>query len=100
MKEIRSAALYGQHMIGIGATAAVTHGNSYVLSQAWAKAIHDHPQRLDGIVYTCRHDDSAYALALFERATSKLQAGAIHRLSGRDLRTLRLLERYGLGLEM
>jgi hypothetical protein len=39
------------------------------------------------------------ALALFGRAAHKIAAGARHTLSGRDPRTLRLLDRYGIGLE-
>lgn len=96
---IRAARLHGPHLVGAGATAAVAHGDDYRLSQAWSRAIHDHPDHVDGIVYTARHDDSVYALALFERAAHKIAAGARHTLSGLDARTLRLLDRYELGLE-
>jgi hypothetical protein len=97
---IRAARLYGKYLVGNGADAAVTHGSDYTgLSQPWSKAIHDHPDCVDGIVYTARHDDSVFALALFERAAHKVEAGFRHVLSGHDLRTLKLLERFGIGLE-
>lgn len=99
-EDIRAVRLHGRHLVGNGATAAVVHGDDYRgLSQPWSRAIHDHPTRPDGIVYTAKHDDSVMALALFERAAHKIAAGAGHPLSGRDLRTLRLLDRYGIGLE-
>ena len=100
-EKIRAVRLYGKYLVGNGADAAVTHGNDYPgLSQPWSKAIHDHADQVDGIVYTARHDDSVLALALFERAGHKIEAGAMHVLSGRDLRTLQLLDRFGLGLDV
>ncbi|HEV3048931.1 MAG TPA: RES family NAD+ phosphorylase, partial [Longimicrobium sp.] len=100
LEDIRAVRLYGQYLVGNGATAAVVHGDDYRgLSQPWSKAIHDHAVRADGILYTARHDDSVMALALFDRAAHKIAAGARHPLSDRDVRTLRLLDRYGIGLE-
>lgn len=96
---IRALPLYGRHLMKLGATATVTHGDDYATSQAWGKEIHAHPQGLDGIVYTSRHDDTTFSLALFDRAAHKLAEGNSHPLSATDLRTLLLLDRYGLGLE-
>jgi hypothetical protein len=96
---IRALPLYGRHLMKLGATATVTHGDDYATSQAWGKAIHAHPQALDGIVYTSRHDDTTFSLALFDRAAHKLAEGDSHPLSTTDLRTLLLLDHYGLGLE-
>jgi hypothetical protein len=101
VESIRAVRLYGKYLIGNGADAAVVHGDDYPnLSQPWSKAIHDHRDQVDGILYTARHDDSVKALALFERAEHKISASpsASHPLSGSDLRTLRLLDRYGIGL--
>lgn len=98
-EDIRAVRLYGRYLVGNGATAAVAHGDDYGLAQSWSKAIHDHPASVDGILYTARHDDSVMALALFERAAQKIVAGARHPLSGNDLRTLRLIDRYEIGLE-
>jgi hypothetical protein len=98
-ENIRAVRLYGKYLIGNGADAAVVHGDDYQgLSQPWSKAVHDHADQVDGILYTARHDDSVLALALFERAAHKIRAGVSQPLSGTDLRTLRILDRYGIGL--
>jgi hypothetical protein len=43
-------------------------GPTYDYPQALAKAIHDHPDHPDGIVYRSRFDDDAVAVVLFDRA--------------------------------
>jgi len=96
--EIRALPLFGEFLMRLGATATVTHGHDYAVSQAWAKAIHDHPQGADAILYTSRHDETTFSLALFDRAREKVLEGRATRLSIGDRRTLLLLKRYGLGL--
>lgn len=96
---MRLLPLYGRHLMKLGATATVTHGDDYGLSQRWSKAVHAHAQELDGIMYTSRHDDTTFSIALFDRAAHKLAEGDSHPLSPTDLRTLLLLDRYGIGLE-
>ena len=98
VEPIRVLPLYGEYLMRAGATAAVTHGDDYAVSQGWGKAIYDHPLAFDAILYTSRHDDSTFSLALFDRARHKVVAGASRRLSVSDLRTLLLLTRYGIGL--
>ena len=100
VEEIRAARLYGEHLIPTGATAQVAHGEPYeTVSWPWSRAIFEHPAQVDGIVYSARHDDSQLALALFDRARHKIDAGSAHLLSATDLRTLGLLDQYRLGLE-
>jgi hypothetical protein len=98
VETIRAIPLYGRYLMRLGATSTVTHGDDYAVSQGWAKAIHDHPRAPDGIFYTSRHDETTFSLALFDRAAHKLVEGSSHPLSPHDLRTLMLLDRYGLGL--
>jgi len=98
VETINVVPLYGEYLIRVGATAAVTHGEDYVLSQDWGKAIHDHPQRLDAILYTSRHDETTFSIALFGRARHKIVEGPSTPLVVSDVRTLLLLKRYGLGL--
>jgi hypothetical protein len=66
LDDIRAVRLYGQYLVGNGATAAVVHGDDYHgLSQPWSKAIHDHPVGVDGILLhgqTRRLGDGAGAL--------------------------------------
>ena len=98
--DIRAVRLYGEHLIPLGATATVAHGEPYkAVSWPWSRALFDHPTQVDGIVYKCRHDDSQYALVLFDRSEKKIEAGEGRRLSGTDLFSLRLLNTYDLGLE-
>lgn len=98
VEPIRALPLYGRYLMRLGATSTITHGDDYAVSQAWAKAIHDHPHAPDGILYTSRHDERTFSLALFERAAHKLVEGGSHALAPTDLRTLMLLDHYGLGL--
>jgi hypothetical protein len=100
IEDIRAARLYGEHLIPTGATAEVAHGESYeTVSWPWSRGLFDHADQVDGIVYSARHDDSQLALALFDRAEHKIEAGESHPLSAKDMRTLRLLDLYRLGLE-
>lgn len=101
VEKIRAARLHGKYLIPTGATNAVTHGEPYeTVSQPWSKAIHEHPDHVDGILYSAKHDESQIALVLFDRAAHKIVAGAKHPLSGTDLRSLRLLDSYKLALEV
>ena len=101
VEKIRAARLYGKYLIPTGATNAVTHGEPYeTVSQPWSKAIHEHPDHVDGILYSAKHDESQIALVLFDRAAHKVEAGARHPLSGTDLLTLRLLDSYKLALDV
>jgi hypothetical protein len=46
----------------------------YALPQRWSRAIHRHPQAVDGIVYMSRHVNDERAVVLFDRAASKLHS--------------------------
>lgn len=98
LASLRVLPLYGEYLIRAGASAAVTHGEDYAVSQGWGMAIHEHRQGFDGILYTSRHDETTFSLALFDRASHKVAEGDSRRLSATDRRTLFLLKRYGLGL--
>jgi RES domain len=72
-RAIRLVRLAGPGLARMGATAEVCHrGQPYEVPQAWAKALHGHPVRPDGIAYTARHDDAALCLALFDRSSDAL----------------------------
>lgn len=64
---LRLARMHGPGLRQMKATAAVVQG-SYDVTWAWSHALHEHPDRVDGIVYRARHDDDDLAVALFERA--------------------------------
>lgn len=56
----------------MGADARLSSG-SYPIARQWAQAIHDHPQKVDGIRYRSRHDDERYCYGIFDRCSSELQ---------------------------
>jgi hypothetical protein len=58
--------LTGNGLARIGATSEIFSGE-HSLSQRWARAIYEHNENFDGILYPCRHDPSRKSAALFER---------------------------------
>lgn len=63
--------LTGISLKRMGGTGAISTILPYDLPQAWAKAIHRHPQKVDGIYYMSRHLNSRPAVAIFSRAAGK-----------------------------
>lgn len=56
-------------LIGDGSISTIT---PYKLPQAWARAVHQHPAGVDGILYVSRHVNDQNAVVLFDRAGLKL----------------------------
>ena len=70
---LKLAKLAGRGLAILGATAEVLHsGLPYDTAQYWSKALHDHPEKLDGIVYYARHDDEQLCYALFDHCAEHL----------------------------
>jgi hypothetical protein len=92
--------LTGRGLARIGADASLTSGTDYNLSHRWAKAIHDHPQMPDGILYRARHDPGRTAAAVFDRVTSFLViSSSLGLLDGAFSGALAaILDSYQLGL--
>ncbi|MCA0242117.1 MAG: RES family NAD+ phosphorylase [Proteobacteria bacterium] len=44
----------------------------YDVPQRWSRALHRHPQRLDGLIYMSRHVNNQRAVVIFDRAAHKL----------------------------
>ncbi len=74
---------------------------SFDLTQAWSRAIYEHPQELDGVLYMSRHINDQHAIVLFDRAEHKL-GPAVYRDLGdvagslAALMVLRIVPEYGL----
>lgn len=83
----------------IGADARLADG-SYGVSQRWALAFHEHPDRPDGILYRSRHDPSRLCVAIFDRAAPTLSARSLGSLADPHNATLLadLLDTYEYGL--
>ncbi len=96
-RPLRLTAVHGPGLAAIGATSAVS-GGDHVLAQAWARAIHEHPDVPDGLIYRANHDNGELCVALFDRAGDALGPAGVEPLVADRHRLGRLLARYGFGL--
>jgi hypothetical protein len=97
-RELRLVPIHGPGLVRLGVTTEVANGSDYAGSQGWSRALWEHPDKPDGILYRSRHDDSALCVAVFNRAKDSLAVIRDESL-GKDAQQLaRLLKRYGLGL--
>lgn len=70
---LRLANLTGAHLKALGSDGALSTVTPYALPQAWSKAIHGHPDAVDGIWFISRHLNDKPAVVIFERSGHKLQ---------------------------
>ena len=69
------ADLTGPALKALGADARLTSCTPYTIPQAWSRAIHAHPQAVDGILFMSRHINTQRSIAVFARARKTLKAG-------------------------
>lgn len=74
-RDLRLVDFCGPGLSAVGTTGAVNTG-SYRVSQAWAAALHGHPEAPDGILYWSRHNPSLSCAAIFDRSGLEFTAGA------------------------
>ena len=74
-RDLRLVDFCGPGLSAVGTTGGVNTG-SYRVSQAWAAALHRHPDAPDGILYRSRHDPSGHCAAIFDRSDLTITAGA------------------------
>jgi hypothetical protein len=97
-RQLKLVPLHGPNLARLGTTTEVASIADYALSQAWSRALWEHTDMPDGVVYRSRHDDSALCVAVYDRAKTSLAIVADDSLIA-DARLLaRLLKRYKLGL--
>lgn len=70
---LRLVDLTGAGLAQIGATADLTSG-FYRAAQRWSRALHEHPNEPDGLLYRLKHDPSRTGVAIFERSKGILEA--------------------------
>lgn len=58
-----------KNLVGDGKISSTT---DYTFTQSWSKALHQHPQKFDGIFYMSRHLNDRAVTAIFDRARTKL----------------------------
>jgi hypothetical protein len=75
LQPIMLVRLYGPDLAPLGANAAVTSG-PYPCAQRWSRALHDHPDHPDGIIYRATHDNNELAVVIFDRAAASIDKGS------------------------
>ena len=91
--------LRGPGLARLGADGELLTG-PYALSQAWSRALHEHPSIPDGIAYRARHDPDQICAALFDRTRTSITTTMLGAFSDASLATLlaELLDVYDFGL--
>jgi hypothetical protein len=99
-RPLRLADLRAEGLARMGADAQLTSGPDCSLSRRWARAIHDHPRKPDGILYRARHDPARFCAAIFDRAERQLRAASTGSLNARRHREVlgHILTTYKFGL--
>jgi hypothetical protein len=97
-RELRLVPIHGPGLVRLGVTTELASGSDYGDSQRWSRALWEHSDKPDGILYRSRHDDSALCVAVFNRAKDSLAVIRDESLAKDAQRLARLLKRYGLGL--
>jgi RES domain len=97
-RELRLVPIQGPGLVRLGVTAELASGGDYGYSQLWSRALWEHPNKPDGILYRSRHDDSALCAAVFNRAKNSLAVIRDESLTKDTQQLARLLKRYGVVL--
>ena len=97
-RELRLVPIHGPSLARLGVTAELASGSDYAASRLWSRALWEHSDKPDGILYRPRHDDSALSVALYDRAKDGLAIVGDRSLSEDAQHLARLLKRYDLGL--
>lgn len=69
--ELTVADLTGVALKTLGGDGSISTIMPYQLPQRWARAVHRHPQHVDGILYMSRHLNDRKALVVFDRARDR-----------------------------
>lgn len=71
-RQLRLVPIYGSNLVRLGVTAELASRSDYAASQEWSRALWEHKDSPDGILYRSRHDDSGFCVALYDRAKDAL----------------------------
>lgn len=88
---------HGPGLVQLGVTSLISSGD-YALCQLWSRALHQHPEQFDGILYRADHDNGEFSVALFDRANDAIHVSKTTLLSLSDHEVGRLLTRYKINL--
>lgn len=70
------ADLTGASLKRLGGNGAISTITPYTLPRQWARAVHEHPDGVDGIRYVSRHLNTQFAVVIFDRAAAKIGAAS------------------------
>lgn len=94
-RPLRLVNLTGSDLVKLEIDNRINTG-SYRVAQAWARALHDHPEEPDGLRYVSRHNPSQLCVALFDRAEDAVETVETFRF---DVATMvAMAKRYGHSL--
>jgi hypothetical protein len=72
---------------------------AYDIARIWAQAIFDHPQKVDGLKYFSRHDNTRVCFGIFDRSKDALSEQNIGNLLDNQPNLLaEILAHYDYGL--
>ena len=99
-RPLRLLDLSGKGLARLGADARLTTGESHGPPRSWARAIHDHPQQPDAIVYSARHDPSRRGATIFDRVAATFDVDLLGCLADPTHAQLpgRILDTYDFGI--
>lgn len=69
--------LRGDGPVSMGVPSDVPRGSRQTLARKWSVAFHDHPEKVDGIIYPSRLNGETN-VAIYDRAVSKVQAPRVY----------------------
>jgi len=97
--KLRLVDLAGAGLSKLGLTVSILATTRYEITRPWAAAFHGHPGKPDGILYRSRHDPEQFCIAVFERASGKLDLELDERLDGKKGKGLisRAVAKYNFG---
>ena len=76
-RPLRLAALYGPGLAAAGIDNRISTVDDYQQTRLWAKALHGHPQQVDGLIYMSRFLGDRQSVVLFNRARSVAKVAAV-----------------------
>ena len=97
-RPLRVVPIHGPNLARLGMTSEGASGGDYASSQQWSRALWEHDDQPDGILYRSRHDDSALCVAIYDRAKDGLKLVHDYSLVNDPQQLAQLLRRYNLGL--
>jgi hypothetical protein len=99
VQDLHLVDLTGPGLARIRADGRLTTGD-YRIAQRWSLALHQHPDRPDGLVWRSRFDPSRTCLAIYERARPAIRTTPLGGLtdSEYELQVAAILDRYDFAL--